>query len=269
MSLDFAIAIPARLASARLPGKPLRLLAGRPMVLHVIDRALESGASEVVLATDSEAIAEAAAGSKVRIVLTRPDHPSGTDRLAEVARHLDWPRDRIVVNLQGDEPLVPEVAIRSVAEALAGNPDCAIATLAQPIQDLATFLDPNAVKVVIDGRGRALYFSRAPVPWPRDGFAAGRHAFPHGHVAWRHIGLYAYRAAFLMDFPTLPVSPLEQAESLEQLRALSAGERIVVIRSPEDFPPGIDTEEDLARVESHLSNSHQRVNGLQENALKY
>lgn len=262
MSLDFSIAIPARMSSLRLPGKPLRLLAGRPMVLHVIDRALESGASEVVLATDSEAIAEAAAGSAVRIVLTRPDHPSGTDRLAEVAGQLGWPRERIVVNLQGDEPLVPAVAIRAVAEALAANPDCAIATLAQPIQDVATFLDPNAVKVVTDGRGRALYFSRAPIPWPRDAFAADRSELPHGHGAWRHIGLYAYRAAFLLDFPTLPGSPLERAESLEQLRALSAGERIVVIRSPEDFPPGIDTEDDLARVERHLTALHLGVKAL-------
>lgn len=253
MSFEFTVAIPARMASTRLPGKPLRLLAGRPMVLHVIDRALESGASEIVLATDSEAIAEAVAWSRVRVVLTRPDHPSGTDRLAEVAERLGWARDRIVVNLQGDEPLVPPAAIEAVARALAESPDCAIATLAQPIAELETFLDPNAVKVVVDEVGRALYFSRAPIPWPRDAFARDRSRLPDGHAAWRHIGLYAYRAGFLMDFPTFPPSTLELSESLEQLRALSMGERITVIRSPFDFPPGIDTEEDLARVERHLS----------------
>lgn len=253
MSLEFTVAIPARMASTRLPGKPLRLLAGRPIVLHVIDRALESGAAEVVLATDSEAIAEAAAWSRVRVVLTRPDHPSGTDRLAEVAGRLGWDRGRIVVNLQGDEPLVPPAAIEAVARALAERTDCAIATLVQPITDLATFLDPNAVKVVVDGAGRALYFSRAPIPWPRDAFARDRNRLPDGHAAWRHIGLYAYRTGFLLDFPTFPPSPLELAESLEQLRALSMGERIAVVRSPFGFPPGIDTEEDLQRVERHLS----------------
>lgn len=253
MSVDFTVAIPARMASTRLPGKPLRLLAGRPIVHHVIDRALESGAAEVVLATDSEAIAEAVAWSKVRVVLTRPDHPSGTDRLAEVAERLGWARERIVVNLQGDEPLVPPAAIQAVARALADDPECAIATLAQPITDLAGFLDPNVVKVVVDRAGRALYFSRAPIPWPRDAFARDRSRYPEGLVAWRHIGLYAYRAGFLRDYPSFPPSPLELAESLEQLRALSTGERIAVIRSPIDFPAGIDTEEDLARVERHLS----------------
>jgi len=253
MSLEFTVAIPARMASTRLPGKPLRLLAGRPLVLHVIDRALESGASEVVLATDSEAIAEAAARSKVRVVLTRSDHPSGTDRLAEVAERLGWARDRIVVNLQGDEPLVPAAAIEAVARGLAEHSDCAIATLAQPITDLETFLDPNTVKVVMDEAGRALYFSRAPIPWPRDAFARDRGRLPDGHPAWRHIGLYAYRAGFLMDYPTFPPSALETSESLEQLRALAMGERIIVLRSPFDFLPGVDTEADLARVEQHLS----------------
>jgi 3-deoxy-manno-octulosonate cytidylyltransferase (CMP-KDO synthetase) len=258
MSFAFTVAIPARLASTRLPGKPLRLLAGRPMVLHVIDRALESGAGEVVLATDSEAIAEAAAPSGARIVLTRPDHPSGTDRLAEVAERLGWDRQRIVVNLQGDEPLVPAEAIRCVAEALTARPDCAIATLAQPITHVEAFLDPNVVKVVMDAQGRALYFSRAPIPWPRDSFARSRERMPEAFRAWRHIGLYAYRSGFLLDFPSLPPCDLEPTESLEQLRALYVGERIVVIRSPFDFPPGIDTEEDLARVEAHLENARTK-----------
>jgi 3-deoxy-manno-octulosonate cytidylyltransferase (CMP-KDO synthetase) len=258
MSFAFTVAIPARLASTRLPGKPLRLLAGRPMVLHVIDRALESGAGEVVLATDSEAIAEAAAPSGARIVLTRPDHPSGTDRLAEVAERLGWDRQRIVVNLQGDEPLVPAEAIRCVAEALIARPDCAIATLAQPITHVEAFLDPNVVKVVMDAQGRALYFSRAPIPWPRDSFARSRERMPEALRAWRHIGLYAYRSGFLLDFPSLPPCDLELTESLEQLRALYVGERIAVIRSPFDFPPGIDTEEDLARVEAHLENARTK-----------
>lgn len=255
MTLAFTVAIPARLSSTRLPGKPLRLLAGRPMVLHVIDRALESGAGEIVLATDSEAIAEAAAKSGVRIVLTRPDHPSGTDRLAEVAERLDWDRQRIVVNLQGDEPLVPAAAIRAAAEGLVAHPDCAIATLAQPISGIEAFLDPNVVKVVVDAQGRALYFSRAPIPWPRDSFAHSREQMPGTLRAWRHIGLYAYRSGFLRDFPSFPPCELELAESLEQLRALYVGERIAVIRSPLDFPAGIDTDEDLARVEAHLNNA--------------
>jgi 3-deoxy-manno-octulosonate cytidylyltransferase (CMP-KDO synthetase) len=255
MSLAFTVAIPARLAATRLPGKPLRLLAGRPIIRHVIDRALESEADEIVLATDSEAIAAAAAGATIRVEFTRPDHPSGTDRLAEVAERLAWARDRIVVNLQGDEPLIPASAIRAVARALADSPDCAIATLAQPITDLATFLDPNAVKVVVDEAGRALYFSRAPIPWPRDAFSRDRSRLPEGLPAWRHVGLYAYRAGFLRDYPRLSPGPLESVESLEQLRALSAGERIRVIRSPVDFPPGIDTEADLARVERLFARS--------------
>jgi 3-deoxy-manno-octulosonate cytidylyltransferase (CMP-KDO synthetase) len=228
MSLAFTVAIPARLAATRLPGKPLRLLAGRPIIRHVIDRALESEADEIVLATDSEAIAAAAAGATIRVEFTRPDHPSGTDRLAEVAERLAWARDRIVVNLQGDEPLIPASAIRAVARALADSPDCAIATL---------------------------YFSRAPIPWPRDAFSRDRSRLPEGLPAWRHVGLYAYRAGFLRDYPRLSPGPLESVESLEQLRALSAGERIRVIRSPVEFPPGIDTEADLARVERLFARS--------------
>lgn len=245
---EFIVAIPARFAASRLPGKPLRLLGGEPIVRHVARRALAAGAVEVVLATDDARIAEAVSGLGVVVCLTRPDHPSGTDRLAECAAQRGWPAEAIVVNLQGDEPFAPVSALHAVAAALAASP-APMATLATPITDSTTLFDPNAVKVVVDGTGHALYFSRAPIPWHRDRYAVDRVSAPESPCL-RHIGMYAYRAGFLATISALPVSPLERLEALEQLRVLEAGQRIAVALAPEPFPPGIDTEEDLRRAEA-------------------
>ena len=251
----FAVAIPARHAASRLPGKPLRLLAGEPLVLHVARRALAAGADEVWVAADDARIADALAGSGVRIAMTSPAHASGTDRLAECAGIAGWSDDTIVVNLQGDEPFAPASGIHAAVAALAGS-GADMATLATPIVDIDTLLDPNAVKLVRAGNGDALYFSRAPVPWPRDAFAVDRTAMPAGHHWLRHVGLYAYRAGFLRRFAAMPPGRLEQVESLEQLRALEAGFRIAVALAPEEFPPGVDTPEDLARAEAWISAGH-------------
>lgn len=244
---DFVVAIPARYAASRLPGKPLRLIGGEPMVLHVARRALAAGAGEVWVATDDARIADALQGSGVRVAMTSAGHQSGTDRLAECARIAGWADDAIVVNLQGDEPFAPADGIACVARAVADS-GAGIATLAAPIDDIDTLLDPNAVKVVLAGNGDALYFSRAPVPWPRDAFARDRSAMPEGR--WlRHIGIYGYRASALRAFAALPQGALERTESLEQLRALEAGWRIAVSLAPSPFPPGVDTPEDLERAE--------------------
>jgi len=239
---DFIVAVPARYASTRLPGKPLLPIGGKPMLQHVAERALAAGAREVVVATDDARIAEALHLPGVRVCMTSPEHASGTDRLAECARTLDWPDEAIVVNLQGDEPFAPAEGIRQVAALLAAS-GVEMATLAAPIRDWAQFLDPNAVKVVVDAGGGALYFTRAPAPWPRD--AVGQ--VPE--AALRHIGIYAYRAGFLKRLSALPASPLERCESLEQLRVLENGFGIAVARTLAEFPPGVDTQEDLARAE--------------------
>jgi 3-deoxy-manno-octulosonate cytidylyltransferase (CMP-KDO synthetase) len=249
---DFVVAIPARYAASRLPGKPLRLLGGEPLVLHVARRALAAGAREVWVAADDARIAAALEGSGVRIAMTSPDHPSGSDRLAECAAIAGWDDATIVVNLQGDEPFAPASGIRAVAEALLAS-GAQMSTLAAPIADVATLLDPNTVKLVRAGNGDALYFSRAPVPWPRDAFATDRSVLPAGDAWLRHIGIYGYRAGFLKRFAALPPGRLEQVESLEQLRALEAGFRITVGIAPAPFPPGVDTPEDLARAERQLS----------------
>ena len=244
---DFVVAIPARYAASRLPGKPLRLIGGEPMVLHVARRALAAGARDVWVATDEARIADALQDSGVQVAMTSAEHQSGTDRLAECARIAGWEDDTIVVNLQGDEPFAPADGIACVARTVAES-DAGIATLATPIGDIETLLDPNAVKVVLAGNGDALYFSRAPVPWPRDAFARDRRAMPQGQ--WlRHIGIYGYRVAALRAFSQLPAGRLEHIESLEQLRALEAGWRIAVNLAPSPFPPGVDTPEDLARAE--------------------
>jgi 3-deoxy-manno-octulosonate cytidylyltransferase (CMP-KDO synthetase) len=244
---DFIVAIPARYGASRLPGKPLRLIAGEPMVVHVARRALAAGASQVVVATDDARIADAVAAYPLTVVMTRADHPSGTDRLAECAEKLDWRDDQIVVNLQGDEPFAPVEGIREVARVLAAA-GTEMATLAIPIEEADTLFDPNAVKVVRDVRGLALYFSRAPIPWQRDRFARDRTSAPAAG-ALRHIGIYAYRAGFLRVFSGLPVGPNEVLEALEQLRVLEAGYRIAVGLAPVPFPPGVDTEADLERAE--------------------
>ena len=247
----FIVAIPARHAASRLPGKPLRLLGGEPLVLHVARRALAAGAREVWVATDDARIVDALAGSGVKAVMTAATHASGSDRLAECAAIAGWPDEAIVVNLQGDEPFAPAAGIRAAARALADS-GAEMATLAAPIEDARTLFDPNAVKLVRDAAGFALYFSRAPIPWHRDSFAADPTAMPAGQ--WlRHIGIYAYRAGFLRRFAAMPPGRLEQIESLEQLRALEAGVRIAVALSPAPFPPGVDTPEDLARAQARLA----------------
>jgi 3-deoxy-manno-octulosonate cytidylyltransferase (CMP-KDO synthetase) len=251
---SFIVAIPARMASTRLPGKPLRLLGGVPLIAHVVRRAREAGARAVVVATDDPRVAEALRDEAAIICMTRPDHASGSDRLAECAQQLRWPDDAIVVNLQGDEPFAPASGIREVARAL-DEGDAPMATLATPVDNAAQLFDPNTVKVVRDASGHALYFSRAPLPWARDAFARGREALPHGLPFLRHIGIYAYRAGFLKVFSGLPPTPLEHAESLEQLRALEHGYRIAVRIAPETFPAGVDTEADLAAAQRHLQGS--------------
>jgi 3-deoxy-manno-octulosonate cytidylyltransferase (CMP-KDO synthetase) len=257
---DFTVAIPARYAASRLPGKPLRLLGGEPLVLHVARRALAAGAREVWVATDDERIESALRDSGVRVAMTSVAHASGSDRLAECARIAGWPDDALIVNLQGDEPFAPAAGIRAVAQTLAES-GAPMATLAAPVTDVATLFDANAVKLVRTATGAAwgdaLYFSRAPIPWHRDAFAQDRDkpaikTLPPGE--WlRHIGIYAYRAGFLRTFAAMPPGRLERMESLEQLRVLEAGFRIAVALTPETFPPGVDTPEDLARAEAHLA----------------
>src|SRR5690606_3487663 len=249
---DIIVGIPARPAASRLPGKPLRLLGGEPLVLHVARRALAAGAREVWVAADDGRIAQALAGSGVRSGMTSPAHASGSDRLAECAVIAGWADDTVVVNLQGDEPFAPAAGIRAVADTLLAS-GAPMATLATPVEDAAMLFDPNTVKLVRRDNGDALYFSRAPLPWPRDAFARARDSLPAGGHWLRHIGIYAYRAAFRKRFAALPPGRLEQVESLEQLRALEAGHRIAVGITPEPFPPGVDTPEDLERAERRLA----------------
>ena len=246
---EFVVAIPARYASTRLPGKPLALIGGEPMVLHVARRALAAGAREVWVATDDARIAQAVAGLPgIHVAMTDPAHASGTDRLAECARQAGWADDVIVVNLQGDEPFAPAAGIQAVAAILADS-GAPMSTLATRVEDAPTLFDPNVVKLVRTTQGDALYFSRAPIPWHRDGFAHSRDVLPPGQ--WlRHIGIYGYRAGFLQQFAGMPPGHLEQLESLEQLRVLEAGFRIAVGLSPAPFPPGIDTPEDLQRADA-------------------
>ncbi|KWW36173.1 3-deoxy-manno-octulosonate cytidylyltransferase [Cupriavidus metallidurans] len=251
----FTVVIPARLASTRLPNKPLADIGGHPMIVRVAERAHASSAQRTVVATDSQEVAQACAAHGVEAVLTRADHQSGTDRLSEVAAQLGLADDAIVVNVQGDEPLIEPTLIDEVALHLAAHPDCAIATAAHPLDDVAEVFNPNVVKVVCDNAGRALYFSRAPIPWARDAWSAvpaqpaatAQVSLPAMPVL-RHIGIYAYRAGFLRRFPTLAVAPLEQTEALEQLRAMWHGERIGVMVTAAAPAPGVDTPADLERV---------------------
>ncbi|MEQ6887631.1 3-deoxy-manno-octulosonate cytidylyltransferase [Halomonas sp. CS7] len=253
---SFIAVIPARHASSRLPGKPLAEIAGEPMVVHVWRRAGESRAARVVVATDDERIREALVPLGAEVVMTRDDHPSGTDRLAEVAERLGLADDAVLVNVQGDEPLIPPVLIDQVAARLFDDPEASIATLAEPISDVETLFNPNAVKVVRSLSGRALYFSRAPIPWDREAFARRPELLETD--AWlRHIGLYAYRVGFLADYRDWPPSPLEQLEQLEQLRALHHGHAIQVALAQVPHPAGVDTEADLARVRELLSGHDQ------------
>jgi len=245
--MHFRVVIPARYASSRLPGKPLADIGGRPMVLHVLERALQAGAESVTVATDDVRVQRVVEAAGYQALLTSPDHQSGTERLVEVAETLDWPDDALVVNVQGDEPLIDPALIREAARQLVLHDDAVMATLAHPIHDHADFVNPNVVKVVPDEAGYALYFSRAPIPWPRDAFSA-RQPMPHESGALRHIGLYAYRAGFLRIYASLGRSPLERHEMLEQLRVLWHGYRISLGVTPIAPAPGVDTPEDLERV---------------------
>ena len=244
----FTVLIPARFASTRLPGKPLADVGGKPLVVRVAERAHASGATRVIVATDDQRIAETVRAHGVDAVMTRSDHPTGTDRLAEAAIALDLRAEEIVVNVQGDEPLLAPALIRRMAELLAASPDADIATACHPIVDPAEAFNPNVVKVVLDARGRALYFSRATIPWARDAFAASREALPAALPLYRHYGLYAYRVSFLRAYPKLAPAPIERFEALEQLRALWHGHRIAVEITGGTPAPGVDTEEDLQRV---------------------
>lgn len=250
--MSFRVVIPARYASTRLPGKPLRLIAGRPMIEHVHARALASGAAEVIVATDDERIAVACRAFGAEVAMTDPAHPTGTDRLAEVARQRGFADKDIIVNVQGDEPLLPSENVAQVAALLAGSGDAAIATLATPVVSANEYEDPNVVKVVCDRSGMALYFSRAQIPWQRDAAAAGRRDDALIAGARRHIGLYAYRAGALAELARLDPSPLELAERLEQLRALENGLRIVVATAIAIPGPGVDTEAQLQHVDALL-----------------
>lgn len=246
----FVVIIPARYASTRLPGKPLLDIGGKPMVVHVAARARASGAAEVVVATDHSDIVQAAQKHGYATAMTRGDHVSGTDRIAEVAAQRGYPPARIVVNVQGDEPLIEAELIRGVAQQLAAHPDAAIATACCPLTEAAQFANPNIVKVVLDKNGYALYFSRATIPYARDAFAAGITVIPAGLPVYRHIGLYAYRCAFLASYAELAPAPIEQFEALEQLRALWHGHRITVAVTAFSPHAGVDTAEDLARVKA-------------------
>lgn len=250
--MSFVVVIPARFGSSRLPGKPLADIGGLPMVAQVLRRCQQSQAARVLVATDDERIAEAVRTAGGEALMTRDDHASGTDRLQEVAASLKLDEQDIVVNVQGDEPLIPPQVIDQVARNLAANPDCAIATLCEPIESRNDLFNPNIVKTVFDRHGKALYFSRAPIPWHRDEFAREANSeLPQGSW-WRHIGIYAYRVGFLHQFVQWSPAELEQIEALEQLRAMANGVRIHVAPACELVPGGVDTDADLQRVRAML-----------------
>lgn len=248
--MSFTVVIPARYASTRLPGKPLAEIAGKPMILHVCERARESDATRVVVATDDERIRQVCEAFGEEVVMTSPNHASGTDRLEEVSRILGFGEDDCVVNVQGDEPLIPPALINQVAANLQRYPDAAVATLCEPLHDIASVFNPNVVKVVFDHSGMAHYFSRAPIPWARDLWSgmAQPAALPEGQLYFRHIGIYGYRVGLLRKFVTWAPAPQEVTESLEQLRALYNGAKIHVAVACEAPPAGVDTEADLERL---------------------
>jgi 3-deoxy-manno-octulosonate cytidylyltransferase (CMP-KDO synthetase) len=248
--MSFTVIIPARLASTRLPGKPLADLGGKPLVVRVAERAARSGASQIIVATDHADIYLACQQHGVKVQMTRSDHLSGTDRIAEVAAAIGLPGNAVIVNVQGDEPLVDPGLIAATAALI--SCDVPMATAAHKIEDMAELLNPNVVKVVLDCAGRAMYFSRAPIPWHRDGFAQSKETLPAGYLPLRHIGLYAYTNAFLQTYPGLAVSPLEQIEALEQLRGLWHGFPIAVHITHAAQAGGVDTPEDLVRVRAYF-----------------
>ena len=247
----FHVVIPARFSAARLPGKPLLLIGDRPLIQWVWQCARQSGAVSVVIATDDVRIFDAAAAFGADVELTSPEHTSGTDRIAEVVRAKRLNPDEVVVNLQGDEPMMPPAVVQEVAQSLSLRPQFDIATAVAPIRSLAEFLDPSCVKALRARQGEALYFSRAPVPWPRDDVADGLPKRFAG--AWRHVGIYAYRVRSLLQFASWPPTPLEQTEKLEQLRALEHGMRIHLVELSEPPPAGVDTPADLQRVRAALA----------------
>ena len=251
----FLVVIPARFGSSRLHGKPLADIGGKPMVVRVAERARASGAAAVWVATDNQAVFDAVRLHGHQALMTRPDHATGTDRIAEVAQQLGLAEGEIVVNVQGDEPLIAPELIREVARSLAAHDDASIATACHPIEDAAEGFNPNVVKVVLDAAGYALYFSRATIPWARDAFRDTPGVLPPGLPIYRHYGLYAYRVSFLRAFPTLAPAPVERFEALEQLRALWHGYRIAVQITHGTPAPGIDTPEDLARVREIFANA--------------
>jgi 3-deoxy-manno-octulosonate cytidylyltransferase (CMP-KDO synthetase) len=249
--MAFSVIIPARYASTRFPGKPLADIAGKPMVVRVAEQAAKSGARDIIVATDHSEIARAVEAHGFEAMMTRKDHATGTDRLAEVARKRGFNARHIVVNVQGDEPQIPPALIRSVATSLAAHREASIATACHPISRAAEFANPNVVKVVLDNAGYALYFSRAPMPWARDAFAnitSGIRRLPPGLPAYRHLGIYAYRCSFLAAFKKMLPASIEQFEALEQLRALACGHRICVAVTRQAPHPGVDTPDDLKRV---------------------
>ncbi|MDY0886526.1 3-deoxy-manno-octulosonate cytidylyltransferase [Kosakonia sp. CFBP8986] len=244
--MSFVVIIPARYASTRLPGKPLVDINGKPMVVHVLERARESGAERIIVATDNEEVREAVQAVGGEVCMTRADHQSGTERLAEVVEKCGFSDETVIVNVQGDEPMIPPAIIRQVADNLAARRDVGMATLAVPIESAEEAFNPNAVKVVMDAQGYALYFSRATIPWDRDRFAASRETI--GDSFLRHIGIYGYRAGFIRRYVSWQTSPLEQIEMLEQLRVLWYGEKIHVDVASVVPGTGVDTPEDLERV---------------------
>lgn len=252
--MEFRVVIPARYASSRLPGKPLADIHGKAMVLHVVERALQSGAQSVVVATDDARVQQAVSSAGHQALMTSPDHTSGTERLVEVVNSFGWTDDTLIVNVQGDEPLLDPQCIRAVAQQLVTHPDAVMATLAHPMTEQTDFMNPDVVKVVSDAHGYAIYFSRAPIPWPRDAFATGQ-PVPADAPMLRHIGLYAYRAGFLKTYAQLAPSPLERCEMLEQLRALWHGYRISLGITAEAAAPGVDTAKDLERVRGLFASS--------------
>lgn len=254
--MRFKVIIPARYASTRLPGKPLRELAGKTMLQHVFERACASGAEQVIIATDDERIRRAAHAFGAEVCMTSEAHASGTDRLAEAAGQLGLADDEIVVNLQGDEPLMPPALIRQAAETLAAHPEASVATVCAPINSAEELFDAHVAKVIMDSQGNALYFSRAPIPWQRAAFSRSKRELPPDGGHYRHIGLYAYRVGFLQQFVTWPVCALEQAESLEQLRVLWNGHKIHVAPACATPGPGVDTEQDLTRAHELLLAAH-------------
>ena len=243
------IVIPARFASSRLPAKPLLLIHGRPMILRVVDQAKKvEGFDDLCVATDDERIAEICRAEGVDVVLTSPDHPSGTDRLSEVARLKGWAEDDIIVNVQGDEPLLPAKLVKQISQLLVDNPNCSMSTLCEPISVLDEFQRDSIVKVVMSKHNEALYFSRATIPYDRDG-AKQKQQSMHSS-AYRHLGLYAYRVKLLQEYVTWDQGVLEKLESLEQLRVLENGHRIAIAIAEANLPPGVDTQEDLDRLNS-------------------